>query len=229
MNIALHRRVMLSILQKLYKHNTLSTQLGFKGGTSLYFLHELSRFSVDLDFNLLHTTNLDINSIESILQSELQLNDVQEKANGWLWNGIYTPGEWNLKVEVSKRQFDDEYEKKDLLGLPLQAMKLEYQLSHKLCAITDRNILANRDIFDAHFLLQKHVSIIPEIIVQRTQLTVPEYLQKLCVFIPEHVSKRGLLDNLGQLVDDAQKHWIKATLMDELLFLLQVRISEYSL
>lgn len=228
MNIALHRRVMLSILQKIYKHTALGAQLGFKGGTSLYFLHDLQRFSVDLDFNLLQAnTDLDIQSITSILQTELQLNDVQEKANGWLWNGIYTPGAWNLKVEVSKRQFADEYEHKNLLGLVLPVMRLEYQLSHKLCAVTDRNILANRDIFDAHFLLQKHVSIIPEIIMERTQLAVPEYIKKLCTFIPEHVSKRGLLDNLGQLVDDTQKNWIKTHLMDEFLFLLKARMSEF--
>lgn len=228
MNISLHRRLLLGLLQKIYKHNILGSQLGFKGGTSLYFLHKLNRFSVDLDFNLISAdVQLDTNSVQSILESELQLNDVQEKANGWIWNGVYEPDQWNMKIEISKRQYADEYEKKDLLGLPLQVMKLEYQLSHKLCAITDRNMLANRDIFDAHFLLSNHVSIVDEIIQERTGMQTRQYLESLIEYIPMHRSKRGLLDQLGQLIDETQKQWVRENLEDELLFLLQLRITEF--
>ncbi len=228
MNISVHRRVMLSLLQKIYKHNTLGSQLGFKGGTSLYFLHALDRFSVDLDFNLLiKNTSFHTHDLQKILESEIRINDVQEKKNGWIWNGVYAPGEWNLKVEVSTRTFDDEYEKKNLLGLPLHVMKLEYQLTHKLCAIVDRSVMANRDIFDACFLLKKHLEIIDAIIWQRTGKKTKEYLQELIDFIPKHRSKRGMLDQLGQLIDEGKKQWVKDHLEEEFLFLLRARILEY--
>jgi len=221
-NIAKHRRVLLSLLQKMYKHSALAPALCFKGGTCLYFLEHLPRFSVDLDFNLVKTdTSFSPTVMEGILQTELKLNDRQEKKYTWLWNGVYEPQQWNVKVEVSKRQFPDKYELRELFGLPLQALKLEYQLSHKLCAITDRNTMVNRDIFDVHFLLSKHVSIAEEIITLRTRMPAKDYLRSLLTFIPKHCSARGTLDGLGELLDPDLKTWVKESLIQETLFFIE--------
>jgi hypothetical protein len=225
--IALHRRVLLSLLQQIYKHPALSPALGFKGGTCLYFLYQLPRFSVDLDFNLVQdTSTFSPEAMQSILETELQLNDVHEKEHTWLWNGIYKPGEWNVKVEVSKRIFADTYENKELFGLTVQTLQLEYQLSHKLCAITDRTTLVNRDLFDAHFLLKKHISPVEEIIEQRTGMSCEKYLRSLLEFIPEHISKRGPLDGLGELLDPELKTWVQTSLVEELLFFLESYVEE---
>ena len=48
-----HRRILLNILNDIYRNDVNAPLLGFKGGTYLYFFHELPRFSTDLDFNLL--------------------------------------------------------------------------------------------------------------------------------------------------------------------------------
>jgi len=53
LNIAKHRLVMGSIIRDIYNDVSISSLLGFKGGTCAYFFYGLPRFSVDLDFDLL--------------------------------------------------------------------------------------------------------------------------------------------------------------------------------
>jgi len=45
---------MVQLLKDIYSDIELANYLGFKGGTALMFFYELPRFSVDLDFNLIH-------------------------------------------------------------------------------------------------------------------------------------------------------------------------------
>lgn len=229
MNIALHRRILLDVLQKIYTHAALAPMLGFKGGTSLYFLHQLNRFSVDLDFNLVDgEVSFPASDLHGVLESVLTLHDAQEKEHTWFWNGVYKPGQWNMKVEVSKRQYDDRYEYSGLFGLPIKVLTLEHQLSHKLCAITNRTVMVNRDIFDAHFLLKKHVSPDATIIRERTGLSVTEHLQALLDFIPANISHRGILDGLGELIHPETKQWVRDSLLKETLFLIRSRADEDS-
>lgn len=227
MNIALHRRVLLRLLQKIFSHPLLARHCGFKGGTSLYFLESLQRFSVDLDFNLLERkTPFPRKEIERILATELRLSDLHKKRYSWLYEGTYEPGQWSVKVEFCKRLFPDEYEQRSLYGLSVPMLALPYQLSHKLCAITDRAVLANRDIFDTHFMLSKHVSIIAPIIEQRTGKSVDAYLASLLTFIPNNISRRDILDGLGELLDAEKKKWVRQSLIKETLFLIESRIAE---
>ncbi len=53
LNIGKHRLVITKILKDVYSDFELSSILGLKGGTALYFFYDLPRFSVDLDFNLI--------------------------------------------------------------------------------------------------------------------------------------------------------------------------------
>ena len=50
---AKHRKIMIEILLEIFSNSKISHLLGFKGGTALYLFHNLDRFSVDLDFDLL--------------------------------------------------------------------------------------------------------------------------------------------------------------------------------
>ena len=49
-----HKFFMMQILKDIYSDIELANCLGFKGGTALMFFYDLPRFSVDLDFNLIH-------------------------------------------------------------------------------------------------------------------------------------------------------------------------------
>ena len=49
-----HKFFLVQILKDIYSDFDLANSLGFKGGTALMFFYGLPRFSVDLDFNLIH-------------------------------------------------------------------------------------------------------------------------------------------------------------------------------
>ena len=50
-----HQLIMGKILREIYNDISISSLLGFKGGTCAYFFYGLTRFSVDLDFDLFLT------------------------------------------------------------------------------------------------------------------------------------------------------------------------------
>ena len=52
-DISKHRNVLLMILKDIYSDATTSPSLGFKGETALHLFYNLTRFSIDLDFDLL--------------------------------------------------------------------------------------------------------------------------------------------------------------------------------
>ena len=60
-----HRYYMMQVLLAIFRHPQLSQLLAFKGGTSLMIFHNLSRFSTDLDFNLLDASKTEYVSITS--------------------------------------------------------------------------------------------------------------------------------------------------------------------
>lgn len=223
-DILSHRQILLNILNDFYRNPKIMSQLGFKGGTCLYFFYELPRFSTDLDFNLVGNKNaFDPSLIRNILKNYLDLDDFFEKQETWLWEGSYKKGHHHIKIEISKRDYPDQYVVNNLYGLSVRCMELSCQFAHKLCAITDRKILANRDLFDALFLFKKSAPIDENIIQIRTRLPLKKYLGKLADYIPKHISKRGILDGLGEVLDDTQKQWVKKHLVDELIFMLKSR------
>ncbi len=218
-NIPLHRSVLLRLLKDFYQDPVLAAQLGFTGGTCLHFLHSLPRFSTDLDFALIPTKGtFNVERMDELIQQSIDIRDRKEKNFTWFWLGTYKDAPWNVKIEVSKRMFPHTFSVLDLYGLSVRTMDLPSMLAHKLCAITDRPTLANRDIFDVHFLLSQHVAINDDIIKERMNTGVEEYVKKLIVFIPKNISKRGILDGLGELLDEQQKQWVRDQLIKDLLF-----------
>jgi len=51
---------MTQLLKDIFTDAELANCLGFKGGSALMFFHELPRFSIDLDFNLLIPEKADV-------------------------------------------------------------------------------------------------------------------------------------------------------------------------
>ncbi|MFH1354353.1 MAG: nucleotidyl transferase AbiEii/AbiGii toxin family protein [bacterium] len=216
-----HRTILLNILKDVYQHPRLAAQLSFKGGTSLYFAYGLPRFSVDLDFSLLPEADFNPADMAKLLVKHFRIVDSYNKKNTWFWLGDYGARQWNLKVEISKRKFTDHYEVKDIFGLSANVMTLPDQFAHKLAAITDRPAIVNRDLFDAWWFFQQGTKISPDIIKQRTGQDVASYLQYLIDYIPAHLDKRGILNGLGELVDEDTKRWTKNDLLKELTFYLK--------
>lgn len=218
-----HEQILKNILRDIYSEPNLQGKLAFKGGTCLYMFYNLDRFSVDLDFNLT-AANFSETLIDTILKKYLIINDQKQKYFTWLWIGSYEKGKQQVKIEINKRDCPDTYVNKDFYGITVPTLAPDCMFAHKLCAITDRKKLQNRDLYDAHFMFTKNFSINESIIQFRTGKTIKEYCNELINFIEKKVNQHTILEGLGELLTDAQKDSVKATLIRNLLFDLKSRM-----
>ncbi|KKM01173.1 hypothetical protein LCGC14_1797110, partial [marine sediment metagenome] len=91
---------------------------------------------------------------------------------------------------------------------------------HKLCALLDRPSIANRDIFDCWFFMQRQTPINKGIVESRTGLTLTEYLQA-CIEYLERMSDKGLLHGMGELMDNKMKRFVQVKMKSEVVKLLK--------
>jgi predicted nucleotidyltransferase component of viral defense system len=198
-----HRFFLVQILKDIYADLELANCLGFKGGTALMFFYDLPRFSVDLDFNLLDVQKEDIvyRKVRQILIRYGKIFDEAKKFYGPLIVLDYGMNERKLKVEISNRVFENRYEIKNLLGINVKVMVQEDMFAHKLCALFDRNTIANRDIFDCWFFMQRQTPVNIEIVESRMSRSLSKYIQA-CIERLESMSDKGLLQGMGELMDN---------------------------
>ena len=214
---------MLQILKDIYSDIELSSCLGFKGGTALMFFYELPRFSVDLDFNLLDAAKEKIvyDKVRKILLKHGKIFDEALKFFGPIIVKDYGTGERKLKVEISNRQFDNRYEIKNLLGINMLVMIPQDMFAHKICALLDRNELTNRDIFDVHFFMQQRTCINKNIVEARMNLPFADYIQS-CIDSLEATSDKGMLNGLGELMNEETKKFVRIKLRSDTIDLLRM-------
>jgi len=217
-----HRFYLVQILKDIYSDLELANSLGFKGGTALMFFYNLPRFSVDLDFNLLDAYKEEIvyRKIHQILLKYGKIFDEAKKFYGPLIVLDYGKDERKLKVEISNRVFNNRYEIKNLLGINVKVMVQEDMFAHKLCALLDRNAIANRDIFDCWFFMQKQTPINKTIVETRMDMSLSDYLQA-CIEHLEGMSDQGLLQGMGELTDGKMKRFVKVNMRSELIKLMK--------
>jgi len=221
-NVNKHKFFLTQILKDIYSDIELANCLGFKGGTALMFFYDLPRFSVDLDFNLLDLAKEKTvyEKVRKILLKYGNIFDEAMKFYGPIIVLDYGVGERKLKIEISNRQWDNHYERKNLLGINMQVMVAPDMFAHKLCALLDREELTNRDIFDSWFFMQKQTPINKKIVETRMEMPLADYIQK-CIDHLESMSDRGILNGLGELMDEDMKKFVRAKLRTETISLLR--------
>ncbi len=215
MDINKHRYYMMQVLLAVFRHPELSKLLGFKGGTSLMLFHGLTRFSTDLDFNLLDASKTEsvYKELHKLLLKFGTIDDEALKFYGPILVLNYGKGDRMLKVEVSNREFPNHYEIRSLLGTDIRVMTLPDMFAHKLCTLGER--VTPRDIYDVWFFLQKHTEINEEIVRLRTNLSVCEYAQQ-CAEKVRQYSSRILMQGLGEvLTDNSTKNFARKQLIPD--------------
>jgi len=222
LQITTHNLIMNEIVKKIYSNTKIAPLLGFKGGTALYMFYNLPRFSVDLDFDLLNQSKKDIvfTEVTKIVSKLGVLTEHKEKHFNLYWLLSYKKGEKHLKVEITKRSFGSSYELKNSLGIPALVMKKEDMFANKLTALLERRKLANRDIFDIWFMLKNGWSINDALLKERTKMDAKKYLKK-CLKLLEENPPKYPLENLGDLVDNKTKDFIKRDLIKDTIFYLK--------
>lgn len=215
---------MMQILRDIYTDAELSKCLGFKGGTALMFFCELPRFSVDLDFNLLQNEKEEdvYQRLQTILLKYGKLEDAAIKHYGIVLVLNYEPGERNLKVEVSNRQYQtpNRYEMRNLLGIHIRVLSEADMFAHKLCALLDRAETTNRDIFDVWFFLNRHTPIHAQMVEERMGMPLADYIGQ-CITHLESLSDQSIHAGLGELIDNKMRTFIHTQLRTETIALLR--------
>ena len=218
-----HKFFMLQILRDIYSDLELANALGFKGGTALMLFYNLPRFSVDLDFNIIQSDKEKETEIylklRNILLKYGKIDDEAQKFFGPILVLDYGKGERKLKVEISNRQYDNHYEVKSFMGINMLVMTIADMFAHKLCALLDRNELTNRDIFDCWFFMENHTPVNKNLVESRMKMPFPDYLQN-CIDKLNCISDNGLLNGIGDLLNDKMKKFVRTKLRAEAIFLL---------
>lgn len=215
MDINKHRYYLVQVLLAIFRDAELSRLLAFKGGTSLMLFYGLTRFSTDLDFNLLDASKSDFvyHRLHNMLQKFGTIDDEANKFYGPILVLNYGKGERMLKVEVSNREYPNHYEIRTLLGTDIRVMTLPDMFAHKLCALGER--ITPRDIYDVWFFLQHRTEINEEIVRLRTNKSVSEFASE-CAEQVRNYSPKILMQGLGEvLLDNASKNFVRKQLLTE--------------
>ena len=217
------------ILRDIYSDTSISSLIGFKGGTCAYFFYGLTRFSVDLDFDLFSTDEatqkLVHEKIHGMLGKYGDIKDDCVKHNTIFFLLSYGDADHNVKVEVNVRilmpDIKEHYEVKEYLGISMLAGKKDYLFASKLAALTTRSETAMRDIYDVWFFGANHWDINAEVIKARTGKTVKEYMVD-CIPVVEAVKDNEILRGLAELLPgEKEKAWVKNRLRKEAVFVLK--------
>lgn len=223
LNVNKHKFFLVSVLKEIYSDTELASVLGFKGGTAQMLFYDLPRFSVDLDFNLLKPEKSDtvFKKIRKIALKYGKIRDEAEKYFGLLIVLDYENQERNLKIEISNREFPDRYETKHFLGIAMKVMVKPDMFAHKLCALLDRNMLTNRDVFDVYYFLNQRTPVNKMIVEERMNMPFEEYLDK-CITRIGKIPSKSLLNGIGELVDNKMKNFVRQGMKTETLQLLKI-------
>jgi len=233
LDITLHKTNLTNILIDIYKNSSLGPALGFKGGTAALLFYNLPRFSVDLDFDLTADFKKDsselkafIEKMSALLSSKYEIKDQSTKYNTLFWLVSYGAGLANIKVEVSTRDNPfNHYNLVPFYGTTIKVIDIKDMIAHKLVAVTERETLANRDLFDIHFFLGLPAAsdINYQIIKHRTGKDPKEFYLSLLKYL-DTVNSKNILAGLGEVLTDSQKDWAKAKLITEIKGLIQRQI-----
>jgi predicted nucleotidyltransferase component of viral defense system len=215
---------MTKIVKDIYNDTQLAALLGFKGGTAMYFFHQLPRFSVDLDFDLLDESQakLVIDKINNIAQKYGQIIEQRNKYFTLFWLLSYQKGVNQIKIEISKRSSGNQYEVKNYLGFPALVMTKEDMFANKLAALLGRKSLANRDIFDLWYMLDQNWDFNKTLLEKRTKTKPKKYL-KTCLKLLRKHPPAHILEGIGDLLTPKMKAWAKQNLINDTIFLLKAR------
>lgn len=223
-----HQLIMGQILRDIYTDISISSLIGFKGGTCAYLFYGLPRFSVDLDFDLFSTDEatqkLIFVKVRSILKKYGEIKDNYIKRNTIFFLLSYGDTDHNIKVEINTRtlmlDIREHYEVKKYLGISMLVGKKDCLFANKLAALTLRSETAMRDIYDIWYFAKSNWDINTEVIKARTNKTIKNHLAD-CISVIEEVKDNQILQGLGELLSKKEKVWVKNHLRKESIFLLK--------
>lgn len=217
-----HKFILMSILLDISKNQILKENLVFKWWTALFLLYNLDRFSTDLDFDLVWENNKEIilDEIVKILSKYWDIKDSFIKRNTIFSILSYWDIEHNIKIEIFTRWVSWKYSLKNFMWIQFKILDIDYITANKFIALTSRTKLANRDIYDIHFILKNNLSVNKKYIEEKTWISFQEYVKNMITFLEKLWDKHNTLDWLWTTLTEKQKSFVKNNLLNETIFLL---------
>ena len=210
-----HKRILTEILIDVVRH--LNGKVVFKGGTAAMMFYNLPRMSLDLDFDLLEElSGEEIDILKIILKKHGEVKEFRDKRFTLFFLLDYKANYPNIKLEFNKRIWKNNiYKTVWFLGVGIKITSKRTMFSNKLVALSERRVLAARDLFDVHYFLKMSYPLSEELIKERTGKTLGEYFEYLKNFIVKNYSSKNVLQGLGEILDESQKSWAKEYLISE--------------
>lgn len=227
----LHKSHLNRLLIEIIDQPVLAHNLSFKGGSCASMLGYLDRFSIDLDFDVAPTVDLNQLRVEfREIFAKLDLTIIKEFDNVLFYQIRYRaePGKRNsIKVSanniaIASNQYKVQYFPE--IDRMMNSQTIETMFANKLVAITDRynvhKTIAGRDIYDIHYFLIHGYAYHGPVIQERTGLSPQDYLGNLIDFIKEHVTQTIINEDLNTLLPIKKFQQIRKILIPETLSLL---------
>lgn len=210
-----HKRALIEILLDICRRA--GGKLAFKGGTAAMLFYDLPRMSLDLDFDLLTDLNdQELDSLREALDKHGTIKEYRNKRHTIFYLLDYEKYFPNIKIEINKRIWkNNSYGIMRFLGVEIKVADKKTMFSNKLVALSERRIIAARDLFDVHYFFKLFYPISEELIKERTGKPLKEYLLYLKKFIEKNYNSRNILKGLGEILDEGQKSWAKDYLLKE--------------
>ena len=188
-------RFEMEVLDRLNSGRFLS-RLIFCGGTMLRICHGLDRYSVDLDFRILHPEKASdlFYALQNHLTRHYQLKDAADKVHTLLYELRSPAYPRSLKIEIRKESEKVKTEQAIAFSphstrqVLLRVMTLKAMMASKIAAFIDRGEI--RDAFDMEFLVKK--GIVPD----GAPETLREILRRIDLLTPSDYSVK-----LGSLLE----------------------------
>ncbi len=217
-----HKVMLMSLLLDISKNEILKKSLVFKWWTALFLLYHLDRFSTDLDFDLIGDTSKEtiLSEVVKIASKHGNVTNSFIKRNTIFAIVSYGDIDHNIKIEISTRWVSWKYTLKNILWMTLPVLDIEFITANKFLALTMRDKIANRDIYDIHFILQNHFGIDRQHIENISLKSFEEYIRYMIMFLEKLWDAYNILDWLWSTLDEKQKLFVKKSLLQETIFLL---------
>lgn len=213
---AIHEKYMKKIIKDIFSHE-IGKSLWFKGGTLVYLVHNLDRFSTDVDLDLLDSKQEQevIETMRNILpiHGEIKNETLGKTLHRWVFR--YDEKSMNIKVELNKRAWKNNmYQLQDIDGIAINCMTPDCIFANKLVALSERRY--PRDLYDIYFFFRQSFPINEKLVTERTWLHLKDFLKKLNKDLPTHFTETSILTGLGEVMSDHQKIWVKNNLLKEI-------------
>ncbi len=232
---AFHKAMMYRLLVEILDNPFISHNVYFKGGTAAAMLGWLDRYSIDLDFDIKKTA--DINKIDQELRKIFQNLDltIEKKSKNTLFYVLKYSSSSSHRSSLKLSLIDIQLKSNQYQPYLLPEINrfafcqtVETMFANKLVAIIDRyqkrKMIAGRDLYDIDHFFIKGYQYLPEIIIERTGKKPIDYFKKLKDFVEKKVNEKMIAEDLNFLLPKEKFLKIKKVLKQEVIMFLSDEI-----